>query len=182
MPTWNSSGLDAFNALADQSALKALLECCHSSVWASAVAAARPYPNIDALFDTADSVLRGLPESEIDEALAGHPRIGERTDSASSTPASSATASSTTEQTLVSTASEQVLAQLRIKNAEYEDKFSHVYLVRASGRSGSELLNILLERLENDPVTERSVLRTELAAINRIRLTRLIDALPGETP
>ncbi|MCJ0903617.1 2-oxo-4-hydroxy-4-carboxy-5-ureidoimidazoline decarboxylase [Rhodococcus sp. ARC_M6] len=172
MPAWNSSGLDAFNALADQSALKALLECCHSSAWASAVAAARPYPNIDVLFDTADSVLRGLPESEIDKALAGHPRIGERTDSASST----------MEQTLVSTASEQVLAQLRIKNAEYEEKFSHVYLVCASGRSGSELLNILLERLENDPATERSVLRTELAAINRIRLTRLIDALPGETP
>ena len=68
-----------------------------------------------------------------------------------------------------------------IENAEYEETFGHVYLVCASGKFGTELLDILRGRLRNDPATERSMLRTELAAINRIRLARLIDALAGGT-
>lgn len=169
MPTTNSSGLGAFDALGDRQAVAALLECCHSAMWAEHIAALRPFADLKALFDTADAVLAELPESEIDDALSGHPRIGERTESASST----------REQSGVSSAAEDVLAELRQKNAEYEDKFGHVYLVCASGKSGTELLDILRGRLRNDPATERSVLRTELAAINRIRLARLIDALAG---
>ncbi|MDV8003830.1 2-oxo-4-hydroxy-4-carboxy-5-ureidoimidazoline decarboxylase [Rhodococcus sp. IEGM 1318] len=169
MPTTNSSGLGAFDALVDRQAVAALLECCHSAMWAEQIAGSRPFADLKALFDTADAVLAKLPESEIDDALSGHPRIGERTESASSI----------REQSGVSSATEDVLAELRQKNAEYEDKFGHVYLVCASGKSGTELLDILRGRLRNDPATERSVLRTELAAINRIRLARLIDSLAG---
>lgn len=138
-------------------------------MWAEQIAGSRPFADLKALFDTADAVLAKLPESEIDDALSGHPRIGERTESASSI----------REQSGVSSATEDVFAELRQKNAEYEDKFGHVYLVCASGKSGTELLDILRGRLRNDPATERSVLRTELAAINRIRLARLIDSLAG---
>ena len=171
MPTTNSSGLGAFDALGDHQAVAALLECCHSAVWAQEIAASRPFTDLEALFDKADAVLAELPESEIDDALSGHPRIGERSESAAST----------REQSGVSSATEDVLAELRRKNAEYEETFGHVYLVCASGKSGTELLDILRGRLRNDPATERSVLRTELAAINRIRLARLIDALAGGT-
>ncbi|MCD2103883.1 2-oxo-4-hydroxy-4-carboxy-5-ureidoimidazoline decarboxylase [Rhodococcus erythropolis] len=169
MPTTNSSGLGAFDALGDHQAVAALLECCHSAMWAEQIAGSRPFADLKALFDTADAVLAKLPESEIDDALSGHPRIGERTESASSI----------REQSGVSSATEDIFAELRQKNAEYEDKFGHVYLVCASGKSGTELLDILRGRLRNDPATERSVLRTELAAINRIRLARLIDSLAG---
>ena len=144
---------------------------CHSAVWAQEIASSRPFADLEALFDKADAVLAELPESEIDDALSGHPRIGERSESAAST----------REQSGVSSATEDVLAELRRKNAEYEETFGHVYLVCASGKSGTELLDILRGRLRNDPATERSVLRTELAAINRIRLARLIDALAGGT-
>lgn len=171
MPTTNSSGLGAFDALGDHQAVAALLECCHSAVWAQEIASSRPFADLEALFDKADAVLAELPESEIDDALSGHPRIGERSESAAST----------REQSGVSSATEDVLAELRRKNAEYEETFGHVYLVCASGKSGTELLDILQGRLRNDPATERSVLRTELAAINRIRLARLIDALAGGT-
>ncbi|WP_031330959.1 2-oxo-4-hydroxy-4-carboxy-5-ureidoimidazoline decarboxylase [Rhodococcus erythropolis] len=169
MPTTNSSGLGAFDALGDHQAVAALLECCHSSVWAQEIASSRPFTDLEALFDKADAVLAELPESEIYDALSGHPRIGERSESAAST----------REQSGVSSATEDVLAELRQKNAEYEETFGHVYLVCASGKSGTELLDILRGRLRNDPATERSVLRTELAAINRIRLARLIDSLAG---
>ena len=60
-------------------------------------------------------------------------------------------------------------------NRAYEAKFGHVYLVCASGRSADELLAVLQQRLGNDPVTERAVVRRELGLINRIRLVRLVE-------
>ena len=52
-------------------------------------------------------------------------------------------------------------------NREYERTFGHVYLVSAAGRSAQEMLDFLHERLGNDPVTEREIVRTQLATINR---------------
>ena len=62
-------------------------------------------------------------------------------------------------------------AELAEKNREYEDRFGYVYLVCASGRTAEELLAILSDRLDNDPDTERRVMRNELAKINRLRLS-----------
>ena len=68
---------------------------------------------------------------------------------------------------------DETLAALAAGNREYEARFGHVYLVCASGRSGEELLAVLRSRLDNDPVTERAVVREELGRINRLRLERL---------
>lgn len=67
-----------------------------------------------------------------------------------------------------------MLDALAAANRKYEEKFGHVYLVCATGRSAHELLAILEERLDNDAETERRVLRVELTKINRIRLGRLL--------
>jgi 2-oxo-4-hydroxy-4-carboxy-5-ureidoimidazoline decarboxylase len=60
-------------------------------------------------------------------------------------------------------------------NRAYEERFGHVYLVRATGRTAEELLALLRERLDNDPETERAVVRRELAEINALRLQRLVQ-------
>ena len=83
-------------------------------------------------------------------------------------------ASSAREQSGVSGADTAVIDELKKYNAAYEDKFGHVYLVFANGRPADELLGILKERMDNDPATERRVLRTELAKINRSRLIRML--------
>jgi 2-oxo-4-hydroxy-4-carboxy-5-ureidoimidazoline decarboxylase len=163
-------GLIAFNALSDARAADLLVQCCSSAVWAERVAAGRPFPSADALYTAADNVLGDLTESEIDAALAGHPRIGDRADNPSSA----------REQSAVASADEDVRARLRAGNEEYEQKFGHVYLVCASGRSAQELLDVLRDRLGNDSATERKILRTELTAINRIRLERLLGEI-GDT-
>ncbi|MEN0140320.1 MAG: 2-oxo-4-hydroxy-4-carboxy-5-ureidoimidazoline decarboxylase [Rhodococcus sp. (in: high G+C Gram-positive bacteria)] len=157
-------GLIAFNALSDARAVDLLVQCCASTVWAQQVAAGRPFPSADALHTAADTALADLTESEIDAALAGHPRIGDRADNPSSA----------REQSAVASADDDVRARLRSGNEEYEQKFGHVYLVCASGRSAQELLDVLHARLGNDAATERTILRTELAAINRLRLERLL--------
>ena len=50
-----------------------------------------------------------------------------------------------------------------------------MFLVSASGLSAEELLAALRDRLGNDPATEWRVVAQELAAINRLRLRRLLQ-------
>lgn len=157
-------GLEGFNRLSDRQALHALFECCSSSIWARRVAQGRPFDSREMFLDRADRVLAELPETEIDQALDGHPRIGGKADNPSSK----------REQAAVAGAGNDVLDALAAGNRAYEDKFGHVYLVCATGRSAAELLAILDERLDNDAETERRVLRVELAKINRIRLSRML--------
>ncbi|WP_280440553.1 2-oxo-4-hydroxy-4-carboxy-5-ureidoimidazoline decarboxylase [Nocardia brasiliensis] len=164
--TDDADGLARFDALPLDAAIEALLACCSSPQWARALAAGRPYSSVGAVLDTADTVLAGLPEAEIDRALAGHPRIGERPHSAASA----------REQAAVADAPDEVHAALAAGNRAYEQRFGYRYLVCASGSTGSELLALLQNRLHNDAETERRVMRTELAKINRLRLRRLLTA------
>lgn len=157
-------GVETFDALPADAAEAELLAVCASPAWARAVAAGRPYGTVDALLERAGAVLAGLDEAEVDRALAGHPRIGER----------SAHASSRREQAGVAGADAAVLDALAEGNRAYEERFGHVYLVCADGRPAQELLEVLRTRLAHDPATERRVLRRELGAINALRLGRLI--------
>lgn len=166
MPT-----LDDFNESSERQRMHLLFGVCSSTIWARRVLAGAPFPDVDALLDRADRVLAELPDAEIDAALDGHPRIGARPDNPSSA----------REQAAVADAGDDVRAMLVARNREYEDRFGYVYLVCASGRTAEELLGILTERLENDPETERRVMRSELAKINRLRLVRLVNS-PGEQP
>lgn len=164
MPNPTAFGLAEFNRLSERQRMHMLFEVCSSPIWARRVLAGGPFRDIEALLDRADRVLAELPDTQIDAALDGHPRIGGRVDNASSA----------REQAGMATAGDDVRAELAAKNHEYEDKFGYVYLVCASGRSAGELLDILTERLDNDPETERRVMRNELAKITRLRLQRLL--------
>ncbi|OBF21592.1 2-oxo-4-hydroxy-4-carboxy-5-ureidoimidazoline decarboxylase [Mycobacterium sp. ACS4331] len=146
-----------------------LFQVCSSTIWARRVLAGAPFRDVDALYDRAERVLAELPDAEIDAALDGHPRIGAKPDNPSSA----------REQARVADADADVKAELAAKNREYEDRFGYVYLVCASGRSAEELLAILSDRLGNDPDTERRVMRSELAKINRLRLERLMSEPTG---
>ncbi|MCP2290279.1 2-oxo-4-hydroxy-4-carboxy-5-ureidoimidazoline decarboxylase [Nocardia amikacinitolerans] len=162
--TDEAAGITEFDALSNAAATDALLACCASPAWVGGVLAGRPYGSAERLYEIADAVLAALPEDEIDRALAGHPRIGERTDSVTSA----------REQSGVAEATDAVRAALAEGNRAYEQRFGHRYLVCATGRSGAELLDLLTTRLRNDPATERAVMRAELAKINRIRLRRML--------
>lgn len=157
--------LSEFDTLPPDDAARVLGEVCSSPGWVSRLVEARPYGSLDALIARAADVLAGLDETEVDDALAGHPRIGERC----------AHASSRREQSGVAGAGAQVLDALATGNRAYEERFGHVYLVCANGRPAGELLAVLRGRLGNDPATERRVLRAELREINRLRLERLLE-------
>ncbi|MCT1356169.1 MULTISPECIES: 2-oxo-4-hydroxy-4-carboxy-5-ureidoimidazoline decarboxylase [Gordonia] len=153
------------NETDDDEARAALRSCCASTAWIERMMLARPFGDVPAVLDAADRALAEISEDDLDEALAGHPRIGDRPDNASSA----------REQSGVAGSSASVLAELRDANVAYEARFGHVYLVFANGRPADELLAILRTRMTNDASTERRVLRAELAKINRARLLRMLS-------
>jgi 2-oxo-4-hydroxy-4-carboxy-5-ureidoimidazoline decarboxylase len=152
--------IETWNALAPADAERELRQVCAVPRWAREVAAARPHAAVAALQAAAEAA---LTDADLDEALAGHPRIGDR----------SAAGASRREQSGVAGADPGVLAALADANRAYEERFGHVYLVCASGRCAEELLEVLRGRLGNDPATERAVALGELRAINRLRIARL---------
>jgi 2-oxo-4-hydroxy-4-carboxy-5-ureidoimidazoline decarboxylase len=154
--------LDEWNALDPAAAEQELRRVCAAPRWAREVAANRPYPDLASLQATAEVT---LTDADLDEAMAGHPRIGDR----------AAGGASRREQSGVAGADPAVLAALADANRAYEERFGHVYLVCATGRSAQEMLDILRARLGNDPSTERAVALAELAAINRLRIARLFS-------
>jgi 2-oxo-4-hydroxy-4-carboxy-5-ureidoimidazoline decarboxylase len=161
------AGVARLNALPAGEAERELLDCCASRAWAAALVGARPYPDRAALLDASDEVLSALPWEHVEQALAAHPRIGER-----AAGGDRAAAWSRGEQAGTALAGADVRAALAEGNEQYERRFGHVYLVCATGRTAEELLRILRGRLGNDPATERQVVRDELAAITRLRLEK----------
>jgi 2-oxo-4-hydroxy-4-carboxy-5-ureidoimidazoline decarboxylase len=163
-----------FNALPAAAALEQLQVCLHAPGWAAAVLAGRPYPDRESLLATAYRFGVVLSDDDLTAALSRHPRIGER-------PAGvgrEATASRA-EQGGVDAADARLAADLRAGNVAYEEKFGQVFLIRAAGRSGPEILEALTERLANEPEAESLVVRDQLAQIAQLRLGSLLDALPA---
>ena len=147
-----------------------LLALTESPRWADTLLERRPYADVAALLAVSDEIIRALPEEEVDAALAGHPRIGER--SAGSDPEQAER--SAREQAGMASADAELQAEMRRANAAYEERFGRIYLVAAAGRSAEELLDLLHERLHNDAVGELDVVRGELATISRRRLSDLL--------
>ncbi len=143
-----------------------LLACCSSERWAIEVASGRPYASAEELLASSDAAMAGLAPADLEQALAGHPRIGDRR---------GADERSRREQAGVLGADQATIQALAEGNEEYERRFGHIYLVCATGRDAADLLALLRERLGNDPETEWGVVRRELGKISRIRLARLLE-------
>ncbi|WP_277343315.1 2-oxo-4-hydroxy-4-carboxy-5-ureidoimidazoline decarboxylase, partial [Streptomyces sp. Tu 4128] len=72
-------------------------------------------------------------------------------------------------------AAEELKAEMLELNLAYQDRFGHVFLICATGRTGEQMRDAVKERIGNSPEQEREIVRTELGKINRIRLTRLVE-------
>ncbi|MCI0690054.1 MAG: 2-oxo-4-hydroxy-4-carboxy-5-ureidoimidazoline decarboxylase [Sporichthyaceae bacterium] len=164
-----AAGLAWFDGLPADEAERELRTCCASCAWARAVAAGRPYRDDDRLLAAADAAFEDLSETDIDEALAAHPRIGER-----ATGPSREAGWSRQEQSGAVQADGTTKAALAAGNRAYEDRFGQVFLICATGLTAEQMLAALRARLDHDAVTERRVVRQELAKIARLRLERLL--------
>lgn len=155
--------LAEFNSAEAADVRPVLAACLAAPRWVEAVLDGRPYADLAALHAAADMPLR---RDEVRAAMATHPRIGE--------PPGGRRAEddwSRTEQSEVDNADEFATA-----NVEYEARFGHVFLVRAQGSSGAELLANLRKRLGNDPESEVDIAGAELTEIAHLRLAKAVTA------
>jgi 2-oxo-4-hydroxy-4-carboxy-5-ureidoimidazoline decarboxylase len=124
-----------------------------------------------ALLAASDETWRGLGESDWMEAFHSHPRIGEAR-AAAATPAQSLAWSTAEQQKVTGDAVKTALAEA---NREYENRFGHIFIVCATGKSGPEILEILRRRLENDKEIELREAAEQQRQITQIRLKKWLS-------
>ena len=105
----------------------------------------------------AQAVLDELPEEDRVEALAAHPRIGERP------PGGRSAREQGTEE------DPEVLAELARLNGEYEERFGFRFVVFVDGRPRSAIVPVMRERLARSRDDELATGCDELVAIAKDR-------------
>ncbi|WP_371575443.1 2-oxo-4-hydroxy-4-carboxy-5-ureidoimidazoline decarboxylase [Streptomyces sp. NBC_01314] len=162
----STPGLARFNSLEEHAAAAALHEACASAEWGHRLIAGRPYDTVEELFAASDAAMAELTEGDLTEAMAGHPPIGRP---------KPGDPTSAREQRGMAGTSDQLKAEMLELNLAYQEKFGHVFLICATGRTGEQMRDAVRERIGNAPEREREIVRTELGKINRIRLARLVE-------
>ncbi|MCP2368743.1 2-oxo-4-hydroxy-4-carboxy-5-ureidoimidazoline decarboxylase [Agromyces flavus] len=159
-----SQGSDATTAFEDE-----LRACLHVERWVRDVARGAPYDTVDDLLAAADAAATPLSPAEIDEALAAHPRIGER-----AAGDGAAERFSRSEQAAAADADDaRLAAAIAQGNRDYEARFGRIFLIRAAGRTRAEILEELHRRLGLDDGAELAVVGEQLREIALLRLRSL---------
>ncbi|MFZ0292881.1 MAG: 2-oxo-4-hydroxy-4-carboxy-5-ureidoimidazoline decarboxylase [Candidatus Sulfotelmatobacter sp.] len=165
--------LARWNSLPIEKAISAILPCCGSKAWAQGMAARRPLADNAALQEAADESWGNLGRSDWMEAFRSHPRIGETR--ASAPTLAQSVEWSAQEQHEIAGAEAAVKSALENANQEYEHRFNRIFIVCATGKSASEILEICRRRLKNDAETELREAAEQQRQITQIRLKKWLQ-------
>lgn len=157
--------LQQFNAASPEQASAMIAACVALPEWLHSLVAARPFSSVEQLLETAVALSERWLLPELERALAAHPRIGDKPKGVSAE-----SAFSRQEQSAVNSHDMALAQALAQGNAEYEARFGRVFLIRAKGRSGEEILSILQQRLNNTEADEVQEALRQLRQITQLRL------------
>ena len=159
--------IKAFNKLNKTEKAKSLLSCCGSSAWSELMLKQFPFANETELIDAATHIWYNQCKS-LDwlESFTHHPKIG---DVKSLTKKFAGK-----EQASVAAASKKIITTLANANKEYEAKFGFIFIVCATGRSATEMLRLLEDRLSNTIGEELHIAMGEQMKITLLRFQKLI--------
>lgn len=163
--------LEAFNQLTPSQRKALLFDCCHCQKWANTLAAQAPFNSLRALIEQGQTLFSQMGEAEILEAFKGHAKIGDI-----ELLKSKYAGKAMNEQGQVMAASEQTIQQLWALNTQYEAQNGFIFIVCATGKSASEMLHLLKQRINNDRQTELNNGAAEQNKITAIRLNNLIHS------
>lgn len=164
--------IDRLNQSSSELLQAELLRCCGSARWVKELIAGRPYATEVDLYNASDRIWQSLSSSDWLEAFSHHPKIGDLESLKTKFASTSAWASG--EQGGVALASQRVLEELAAGNKDYEAKFGYIFIVCATGKTASEMLALLQERLHNSPEVEIVRAMEEQNKITRLRLEKLL--------
>ena len=165
--------LDEFNKLSAWDASEVLSRCCGAPNWISQMMMNRPYSTLDDLLLAADETWIKTSFRQVMSALAGHPKIGDK-ENLKTKFADTATWAGE-EQTGIDQADDNMIERLAQGNNKYEQKFGYIFIVSATGKSATEILELLEFRLTNRPDQEYDIVMAEQGKITKIRLQKLLS-------
>lgn len=150
-----------------------LTACCGARRWVEAMLAARPFGDLEGLHARAEEAADRLDRADWLEAFSHHPRIGDLAALRARFGARSGGWSEGEQEGMART-SEEVIVALGEGNRRYEERFGHLFIVCATGKSAAEMLALLEARLANDPDVELRIAAAEQRKITRLRLDKLL--------
>jgi 2-oxo-4-hydroxy-4-carboxy-5-ureidoimidazoline decarboxylase len=164
--------LPDFADLPATAAAAVIAPCCASVEWQRQVVDRRPFGTLDELLGLADSALSSLSWVDVLQALAAHPRIGERAEGAGLEARWSRAEQS------ADVDDQELAEELATANEAYWNRFGFPFLICATGMTRPQMLAELVARVGHEESQERWVVRAELAKIVRLRLAKTFIA-PG---
>ena len=160
-----------FDYLEQDAKIELLTKCCGSANWVSKMLAAPIAEDLVNLEDLAEVKWYECTEDDWREAFLHHPKIGNMQSLKEKYSDTKEWASN--EQSGVGNANGQTLQELANANEVYERKFGFIFIVCATGKSASQMLDILNSRLHNDIETEIKIAAEEQLKITQLRLEKL---------
>lgn len=132
-----------------------------------------PADDLVELLEDAESQWWLCTEDDWKEAFAHHPKIGDINSLMKKFTNTAAWASG--EQSGVNTATDEIIKLLSEGNRLYEEKFGYIFIVCATGKSAIEMLNLLNERLKNNPEEEIQIAADEQNKVTKLRIEKLLQ-------
>jgi allantoicase len=164
--------LSEINKLNSDECINMLMLCCGSTKWATSLEKQRPFKSKKELFERVDASWDTLKNTDWLEAFSHHPKIGDIDNLRKKFAATRSWAEG--EQSGAVKAPEEVLKKLARYNETYLEKYGYIFIVCATGKSATEMLQILEERLNNEPSNELQIAAEEQKKITLIRLEKLL--------
>jgi OHCU decarboxylase len=169
----HESILARWNQLSEKDAADQIRACCGSNAWVQQMVARRPFDSETELMAASEEIWNSLTRADWIEAFRAHPRIGESR--AAQIQPERSTSWSAQEQRDVAAADEDLKAELARANREYDERFGHIFIVCATGKSAAEVLEILRGRLRNDAESELHEAAEQQRQITQIRLRKWLQ-------
>jgi 2-oxo-4-hydroxy-4-carboxy-5-ureidoimidazoline decarboxylase len=160
-----------FNKQARSKAKEDLFRCCGCSAWVEKLITHFPFSSIEDLKLSSDKIWFSCTEEDWKEAFSHHPKIGER----SSSKNNNSKEWSQQEQSGVEQSEKTILEQLQEVNKTYENKFGFIFIVYATGKTASEMFDLLRKRLTNDYEKEIHIASGEQNKITHLRIDKLLS-------
>ncbi|MDN4507063.1 2-oxo-4-hydroxy-4-carboxy-5-ureidoimidazoline decarboxylase [Dietzia maris] len=171
--------MSEFDAARAEELMPVLTELSGSKTWARAVLEGRPYGSRDALHAAARRVLDEQKDAEVLAAVDAHPPIGAGSGGAGGGADTGAPRevgqASAREQSAAATADAELARRLAEGQRRHAEHFGHAFLVCATGLSARDIVAELDRRIDLTPAEELATTRDHLAAINALRLDRLLE-------
>lgn len=166
--------VDEFYSFPEEVRRQELLKCCGSTRWVERMLRQPVAENLSELQSQAEQAWSECDQLDWKEAFSHHPKIG---DIESLTKKFAATAQwASGEQASVQSASPEVIEALAAGNEEYEEKFGFIFIVCATGLRADEMLEMLEDRMRNDPEVEIRIAAYEQMKITQLRLQKLFTS------